>query len=97
MKTMASRRSAPPGIHQHPETGACGLKSTGRTDGYAELERDLSNARIRPIDEHRGVGKRVSGIRRNDLYIFTHREFKGARTHDSHAVFPDEEINRTRR
>ncbi len=45
-------------------------------------------------------GERVlRGILRNDLYIFTHREFKegvAERMEAMLAAFPDEEINRAR-
>jgi NAD(P)-dependent dehydrogenase (short-subunit alcohol dehydrogenase family) len=45
-------------------------------------------------------GKRVlAGIQRNDLYIFTHREFKESLANKSDlmlAAFPDEEIDRIR-
>jgi hypothetical protein len=41
----------------------------------------------------------LRGIRRNDLFIFTHREFKegvAERMQAMLASFPDEEINRSR-
>jgi NADP-dependent 3-hydroxy acid dehydrogenase YdfG len=69
--------------------------------GYAELERQLAERPNSPnwmsIEE---CGERVlRGILRNDLYIFTHREFKegvGERMSAMVASFPEEEINEAR-
>jgi NAD(P)-dependent dehydrogenase (short-subunit alcohol dehydrogenase family) len=69
--------------------------------GYAEKEAELA---LRPnspnwmsIEE---CGERVlRGIRRNDLYIFTHREFKEGVAERMEAIvasFPKEEINQAR-
>ncbi len=69
--------------------------------GYAEMEKQLAERPNSPnwmsIEE---CGERVlRGIRRNDLYIFTHREFKDGvaeRMEAMLASFPDEEINQAR-
>ena len=69
--------------------------------GYAEKEAELAGRPNSPnwmsIEE---CGERVlRGIRRNDLYIFTHREFKegvAERMEAMLASFPKEEINRAR-
>lgn len=69
--------------------------------GYAEKEAQLAQrpafATEMSIEE---CGERVlRGIRRNDLYIFTHREFKEGveeRMRAMLASFPREEINRAR-
>ena len=69
--------------------------------GYAEKEKELSQRQNSPnwmsIEE---CGERVlRGIRRNDLYIFTHREFKegvAERMEAMLASFPKEEINQAR-
>jgi NAD(P)-dependent dehydrogenase (short-subunit alcohol dehydrogenase family) len=84
------------------------IREGGRTrpgryadSGYAELERELE---ARPNSPHwmdpRECGERVlDGIRRDDLYIFTHREFReGAdeRFRAMLASFPDERRNAAR-
>ncbi len=69
--------------------------------GYAEKEAELAQRDNSPnwmsIEE---CGDRVlRGIRHNDLYIFTHREFKegvAERMEAMLASFPDEEINQER-
>lgn len=69
--------------------------------GYAAKEAELASRPNSPnwmsIEE---CGERVlRGIRRNDLYIFTHREFKegvAERMEAMLASFPKEEINRKR-
>jgi short-subunit dehydrogenase len=69
--------------------------------GYAEMEKKLAQRSNSPnwmsIEE---CGERVlRGIRRNDLYIFTHREFKegiAERMEAMLASFPNEEINQAR-
>jgi NAD(P)-dependent dehydrogenase (short-subunit alcohol dehydrogenase family) len=69
--------------------------------GYLEKEKELAQRPNSPnwmsIEE---CGERVlRGIRRNDLYIFTHREFKegvAERMEAMLAAFPDEEINQAR-
>jgi NAD(P)-dependent dehydrogenase (short-subunit alcohol dehydrogenase family) len=69
--------------------------------GYLEKEKELAERPDSPnwmsIEE---CGERVlRGIRRNDLYIFTHREFKegvAERMEAMVASFPDEEINQAR-
>jgi short-subunit dehydrogenase len=69
--------------------------------GYTELERDLENRPNSPLWlDPVECGERVlEGIRRNDLYIFTHREFReGAeeRFRAMLAAFPDEPLNQDR-
>jgi NAD(P)-dependent dehydrogenase (short-subunit alcohol dehydrogenase family) len=69
--------------------------------GYVEKEKELAARPNSPnwmsIEE---CGERVlRGIKRNDLYIFTHREFKegvAERMEAMLACFPDEEINQAR-
>ncbi len=69
--------------------------------GYAEKERELA---ARPNSPNwmssEECGERVlRGIRRNDLYIFTHREFKEGMAEKMETIlasFPDEEINQAR-
>jgi NADP-dependent 3-hydroxy acid dehydrogenase YdfG len=69
--------------------------------GFAELERDLAERPnsalwMDPVE----CGERVlAGIRRNDLYIFTHREFREGvdeRYRAMLASFPDEPLNEER-
>jgi NAD(P)-dependent dehydrogenase (short-subunit alcohol dehydrogenase family) len=85
------------------------IRETGRTrppkfqnnSGFKELEEKLEQRPNSPnwmsIEE---CGERVlRGIRNNDLYIFTHREFKegvAERMEAMLAAFPDEEINHAR-
>jgi NADP-dependent 3-hydroxy acid dehydrogenase YdfG len=92
-----------------PGPVATNIRETGRTrpdqykknSGFAELERQLE---LRPNSPNwmsvEECGERVlRGIRRNDLYIFTHREFKegvAERMEAMLASFPDEEINQER-
>jgi NAD(P)-dependent dehydrogenase (short-subunit alcohol dehydrogenase family) len=69
--------------------------------GYTELERDLESRPNSPLWlDPVECGERVlEGIRRNDLYIFTHREFReGAeeRFRAMLAAFPDEPLNQDR-
>jgi NAD(P)-dependent dehydrogenase (short-subunit alcohol dehydrogenase family) len=72
-----------------------------KDSGYAAKEAELANRPNSPnwmsIEE---CGERVlRGIRRNDLYIFTHREFKEGVAERMEAIlasFPKEEINRAR-
>jgi NADP-dependent 3-hydroxy acid dehydrogenase YdfG len=82
--------------------GEIGLMRPRKYDtGYAEKERELAARQNSPnwmsIEE---CGERVlRGIRRNDLYIFTHREFKEGMAEKMEAIlasFPDEEINQAR-
>ena len=69
--------------------------------GYAQKEKELSQRPNSPnwmsIEE---CGERVlRGIKRNDLYIFTHREFKEGGAERMKAIlasFPKEEINQAR-
>ena len=69
--------------------------------GYAEFERQLAARETSPFwMDPVECGERVlEGIRRNDLYIFTHREFReGAdeRFRAMLASFPDEPLNEER-
>jgi short-subunit dehydrogenase len=69
--------------------------------GYAEFERQLAVRETSPLwMEPLECGERVlAGIRRNDLYIFTHREFReGAeeRFQAMLASFPDEPLDEER-
>jgi NAD(P)-dependent dehydrogenase (short-subunit alcohol dehydrogenase family) len=69
--------------------------------GYAKLERELEQRPNSPLwMDAAECGERVlRGIRRNDLYIFTHREFReGAdeRFRAMLASFPDEPLNTER-
>jgi NAD(P)-dependent dehydrogenase (short-subunit alcohol dehydrogenase family) len=72
-----------------------------KDSGYAKFEKQLSERPNSPlwmsIEE---VGERVlAGLKRNDLFIFTHREFKegfAERCEMMLRSFPDEEINAER-
>ena len=72
-----------------------------KDSGYIEMEKQLQQ---RPNSNnwmsHEECGERVlAGIRRNDLYIFTHREFKEGLARKCDLMldsFPDEPINTTR-
>ena len=69
--------------------------------GYTELERELEERPNSPLwMDPLECGERVlAGIRRDDLYIFTHREFReGAdeRFRAMLASFPDEPLNDAR-
>lgn len=84
------------------------IREGGRTrpqrygdSGYTELERELEDRPNSPLwMDPVECGERVlDGIRRNDLYIFTHREFReGARERfDAMLVsFPDEPLDAER-
>ena len=84
------------------------IREGGRTrperygdSGYAELERELEARPNSPLwMDPRECGERVlAGIRRDDLYILTHREFReGAeeRFRAMLASFPDEPLNDAR-
>ncbi len=84
------------------EAGALRPAQYRADSGYAEVEKFLAD---RPIDpawmDPLEVGERVlKGIRQNDLYIITHREFKEGIAERFAAImasFPDEEINVARR
>jgi len=83
------------------ETGRTRPERYKRDSGYAELEQQLEGRPNSPnwmsIVE---CGERVlRGILRNDLYIFTHREFRegvAERMSAMLAAFPDEEVNQAR-
>jgi NADP-dependent 3-hydroxy acid dehydrogenase YdfG len=69
-----------------------------RDSGFAEIEARLQERPNSPLwMDPVECGERIlRGIRRNDLYIFTHREFKeGAAEHFEAmlAAFPDEPLN----
>jgi NAD(P)-dependent dehydrogenase (short-subunit alcohol dehydrogenase family) len=85
------------------------IRESGRTrpqalqagSGYAELERQLEQRPNSPLwMDPVECGERIlAGIRRNDLYILTHREFKeGVRQHYDAllASFPDEPVDTAR-
>jgi short-subunit dehydrogenase len=84
------------------------IREGGRTrpehygdSGYVELERQLEERPNSPLwMDPLECGERVlAGIRRDDLYIFTHREFReGAdeRFRAMLASFPDEPLNEER-
>jgi NAD(P)-dependent dehydrogenase (short-subunit alcohol dehydrogenase family) len=85
------------------------IRESGRTrpqtlkadSGYAELERQLEQRPNSPLwMDPVECGERVlAGIRRNDLYILTHREFKdGVREHYEAllASFPEEPVDAAR-
>ena len=82
-------------------SASCGRTNTRRTAGLEEFEKQLAQRPqgdlwMDPVE----CGERVvRGIQRNDLYIFTHPEFKaGARERCEKmlASFPDEPINQPR-
>lgn len=80
------------------ESGRMRPERYRRDTGYAELERDLEQRPNSPLwMDLVECGERVlRGVRRNDLYIFTHREFReGAdeRFRAMLASFPDEPLN----
>lgn len=69
--------------------------------GYAEVERQLGKRPNSPRWMHPDeVGERVlAGLQRNDLFIFTHREFRAGfeqRCRKMLDAFPDEEIDTAR-
>jgi hypothetical protein len=84
------------------------IRQGGRTrpalygdSGYAELERQLESRPNSPLwmDPVECGARVLAGIRRDDLYIFTHREFReGAeeRFQAMLASFPDEPRNEER-
>lgn len=92
-----------------PGPVATNIRESGRTrpeqykkdSGYTQLEKELESRPNSPnwmsIEE---CGERVlRGIRNNDLFIFTHREFKegvAERMEAMVAAFPDEKINEER-
>ena len=66
--------------------------------GYAEFERQLAERETSPLwMDPLECGERVlAGIRRDDLYIFTHREFREGADERFRAIlasFPDEPVN----
>jgi NAD(P)-dependent dehydrogenase (short-subunit alcohol dehydrogenase family) len=83
------------------QSGELRPEKYSKDSGYAEFEKNLSERPNSPLwmtmDE---VGERVlTGLRNNDLFIFTHREFKeglAARCKKMLGSFPDEEINTER-
>jgi NAD(P)-dependent dehydrogenase (short-subunit alcohol dehydrogenase family) len=85
------------------------IRESGRTrpekfrvdSGYAELERQLEQRPNSPLwMDPIECGERVlQGVRRNDLYILTHREFKEGAAERFQAIlnsFPDEPLNHER-
>jgi NAD(P)-dependent dehydrogenase (short-subunit alcohol dehydrogenase family) len=82
------------------ETGR-GRPARYRDSGYVELERELEHRENSPrwMDPTECGERVLAGIRNNDLYIFTHREFReGAeeRFQAMLASFPDEPLNEER-
>ena len=74
---------------------------SGANSGFAELERALAQRPVSPLwMDALECGERVlAGIRANDLYIFTHREFREPmeeRCRALLAAFPDEPRNEAR-
>ncbi|HEY7991026.1 MAG TPA: SDR family NAD(P)-dependent oxidoreductase [Stellaceae bacterium] len=72
-----------------------------KNSGYAEFEQRLEDRPNNPLwMDHEEVGERVlHGVRRNDLFIFTHPEFKDGirqRCEAILAAFPDEPLNKER-
>ena len=72
-----------------------------KDSGYSAFEKQLSERPISPLwMTMEEVGERVlAGLKNNDLFIFTHREFKeglAARCKKMLDSFPDEEINTER-
>lgn len=83
------------------ESGKTRPERYRRDTGYAELEQELEQRPNSPLwMDPVECGERVlRGVRRNDLYIFTHREFReGAdeRFRTMLASFPDEPLNAER-
>lgn len=83
------------------ESGKTRPEKFKRNSGFAEFERRLADRPNSPLwMDPVECGERVlRGIRRNDLYIFTHREFKEGAAERFHAMldaFPDEPINNER-
>jgi NAD(P)-dependent dehydrogenase (short-subunit alcohol dehydrogenase family) len=83
------------------ESGKTRPERYRRDTGYAELEQELEQRPNSPLwMDPVECGERVlRGVRRNDLYIFTHREFReGAdeRFRAMLASFPDEPLNAER-
>lgn len=83
------------------ESGRTRPESLKAGSGYAEQERNLEQRPNSPLwmDPVHCAERVLAGIRRNDLYILTHREFKeGAAQHYEAllASFPDEPIDHAR-
>ncbi|MGZ8715730.1 MAG: SDR family oxidoreductase [Gaiellaceae bacterium] len=83
------------------ESGKTRPERYRRDTGYAQLEQELEQRPNSPLwMDLVECGERVlRGVRRNDLYIFTHREFReGAdeRFRAMRASFPDEPLNAER-
>lgn len=83
------------------QTGRLRPERYRRNSGYVEFEQRLGARPNNPLwMDHEEVGERVRhGVERNDLFIFTHPEFKEGVRQRCEAVldaFPDEPINRER-
>jgi len=83
------------------ESGKTRPERYRRDSGYAELERDLKERPNSPLwMDPVECGERVlRGVRRNDLYIFTHREFREGADERFRAMLassPDEPLNAER-
>jgi len=86
-------------IHQSARTRPEMYQNEGAA--YVERERQLEQRPVNPLwmDNYECGQRILSGIRRNDLYIFTHPEFApGARDHYEAILssFPHEKINTER-
>jgi NADP-dependent 3-hydroxy acid dehydrogenase YdfG len=86
-------------IHQSARTRPDRFRNEGTA--YAERERQLEQRPVNPLwmDSYECGQRILNGIRRNDLYIFTHPEFApGARDHYEAILssFPHEKINAER-
>ena len=67
-----------PGADEHPRDSAGHGPEQYRDSGYTELEQQLEERENSPLwMDPVECGERVlAGIRNDDLYIFTHREFR---------------------
>ena len=86
-------------IHQSARTRPEKFRNDGTA--YAERERQLEQRPVNPLwmDSYECGQRILNGIRRNDLYIFTHPEFApGARDHYEAMLssFPHEKIDTER-
>jgi len=83
------------------ETGRLRSEAFRKDSGYAAFEANLADRPIDPLWMTRQeVGRRVvEGMKNNEIFIFTHREFKEgvqARCETMIAAFPDEPVNEAR-
>jgi NAD(P)-dependent dehydrogenase (short-subunit alcohol dehydrogenase family) len=83
------------------QTGQLRPERFRKNSGYVQFEQKLGDRPNNPLwMDHEEVGERVlRGVMHNDLFIFTHPEFKEGvrqRCEAILAAFPDEPINRER-